>query len=484
MTSLFLVLGDTLTIPKTSHDVYFFAETTDLTRHYKYHKHKIMFFLASMRSYADNLRKQGKNVYYTNITEQKTYKEALQEVVKKQGVTKITVYKPKDKFFTTPEEVAKNKGIPYQEIHNSNFLTSQQQFKDFLNKNSYQHDAFYRWQRKRLNILLTKKGKPAHGKWSFDKENRKKLQNTEKIPSPPTIKHTEHIKDLKKVVEKLFPDHPGETENFWLPTTKKQAKQWYGSFLEEKFDDFGPYQDAINKDTTFAYHSVISPMLNNGLLSPQYVTEKALERYKEENIHYPSVEGFIRQVIGWREFMKGSYDNKELQQNKLNNQNKLNTKWYTGETGIIPVDDAIKQVQRYGYQHHIQRLMIMSNIFLLCEIHPDDVYKWFMELFVDSADWVMQPNVYDMGQYATKEGFATKPYISSSNYILKMSDYKKASWCGEVDALYWTFLHRKREHLQNNPRMRLMYSLLDKKGEETIEEYLDTAKKVKQRLTV
>jgi deoxyribodipyrimidine photolyase-related protein len=199
-------------------------------------------------------------------------------------------------------------------------------------------------------------------------------------------------------------------------------------------------------------------MLNLGLLTPREVVNRALKR---KNIPLPSLEGFIRQIIGWREFMRGAYNTAPLRSNFFGHKRKLTRGWYDGTTGLLPLDIVIRRIQQYAYAHHIERLMIVSNIMLLCEIHPDEVYRWFMELFVDSSDWVMVPNVYGMGQLADGGSFATKPYISGSSYILRMSDYPRGDWCDVVDGLYWRFIDKHRRFFLKHPRMSVMVRALD-----------------------
>lgn len=206
-------------------------------------------------------------------------------------------------------------------------------------------------------------------------------------------------------------------------------------------------------------------MLNNGLILPDELVETLIEKAGKKKILIASVEGYVRQVIGWREFVKGIYDNFERKMEEGNfwkHNNKLTQAWYEGSTGIPPLDDSIQKAKTYGYTHHIERLMVLSNMMLLCEIHPKEVHRWFMEMFVDSADWVMAANVYGMGQMSEGGIFATKPYICGSNYILKMSDYKKGDWCDVMDGLYWRFVDKNRSFFAKNPRMSMMVKMLDK----------------------
>ena len=203
-------------------------------------------------------------------------------------------------------------------------------------------------------------------------------------------------------------------------------------------------------------HSVLSPYLNLGLITPKEIINTILEANEDKKIPLNSLEGFVRQIIGWREFMRGiyqNYDDKLENTNFFNHQRKLTDDWYNGTTGIDPIDDAIKDVNTYGYAHHIIRLMHLSNIMTLSQLHPKEIYKWFMEMFVDSSDWVMSPNVFGMGTYSDGGIFSTKPYICGSNYIIKMSNYKKGNWSDIVDGLYWSFVHKNKEILSKNPRM-------------------------------
>tara|TARA_Y100001970_G_C14089168_1_gene779025 strand:- start:495 stop:1175 length:681 start_codon:yes stop_codon:yes gene_type:complete len=219
--------------------------------------------------------------------------------------------------------------------------------------------------------------------------------------------------------------------------------------------------------------------MNIGLITPGEIINKVLKAHQKYNYPLNSLEGFIRQIIGWREFIRGIYHNYDKEENSSNfwgHKRKLKKCWYDGSTGILPVDDAIKKTLRLGYNHHIERLMVLSNFMLLCEIDPRDVYRWFMEMYVDSSEWVMGPNVYGMGQFSDGGIFATKPYISGSNYILKMSDYKKGEWCKFWDGLYWNFIYKKRNFYKKNARMGFMVSTLEKMDNSKRKNHFENAK--------
>jgi len=453
----------------------FMAEDLQLATHFKYHKHKIAFFFISMRTYADELKGQDFNVHYEKLSTT-GFLEHLLKFTTKNKIKKILLPEVQDKFFEKKlNDFSADHDIALEFLESPMFLCSRQQFKDYLKKHPKPFmKNFYEGERKRLDILLLKDKKPEGGQWSFDVENRKKAPKELTNKGLATHPVSEHLKDVTKLINDKFPSHPGSMDDFWLPTDRKGALKSLNHFIEHHLDHFGDYQDAITSRDPFLYHSIISPMMNNGLITPDEIIQKVVKAYEgNKKIPLASVEGFIRQVMGWREFVRGIYQNfseKEDSTNFFNHQGKLTKDWYEGTTGIAPVDDAIKKAIKYGYCHHIERLMVLSNIMLLCEIHPREVHKWFMEMFVDSADWVMGPNVYGMGQFSDGGIFATKPYISGSNYILKMSDYKKGEWSEVWDALFWRFIGKNASFFTKNPRMSMMAKTFEK---------MDSAKKTK-----
>ena len=274
--------------------------------------------------------------------------------------------------------------------------------------------------------------------------NRKKLPNSIEVPRIPTIKTSKLLDKAKKEVSINYKDYYGSTENFNYPLSHKDAEEWLDNFLIERFNLFGDYEDAIHSNHRTLWHSVLSPLINSGLLTPRQIIDKSWEFYQSNNIGINSYEGFVRQIIGWREFILLMYKRNSLELRNGNfwdfEDKPIPLSFYTGQTGIRPLDDSIKNILETGYAHHIERLMIVGNLMLLCRFHPNQVYKWFMELFIDSYDWVMVPNVYGMSQFSDGGLFTTKPYISGSNYIRKMSNYKSEDWCSTWDSLFWTCL--------------------------------------------
>ncbi len=471
--------------------LFFMAEDAGLCTHFPYHKQKLVLFLSAMRSHADQIRKHSKLIYWKldpqNI--ELSYEDKLYSTLNEHpDIEEIISYEIEDHFFEQRiKNFCREQGLKHTILPSESFVTTTSEFKDYLSsvRKPFMH-TFYQSQRRRLGILLNEDGSPLNGKWSFDDENRKKLPKGVDTPSIPISSKTQHTNDVIRLVEELFPSNPGNTNHFFWSTTRQGALDQFNTFIEQRFVQFGPYEDAIDKESVFLFHSVLSPYLNLGLITPTEIIDRVIEVYSSRKTHFPSVEGFIRQIIGWREFIRGiyhEYDNK-LNVNYLNHHRKMNDSWYTGDTGIEPLDDSIRKALKYGYTHHIERLMILGNIMLLCEINPDEVYRWFMMMYVDSSDWVMAPNVFGMSQFADGGIFATKPYIGGASYILKMSNYdKKADWIDTINGLYWRFIDKHRDLFSGNPRMAMMPKLLDKMDDKKREYLFDRANKLIGEIT-
>ena len=326
--------------------------------------------------------------------------------------------------------------------------------------------AFYQAQRKRLGILLDADGGPLGGQWSYDTENRQKLPKGLRAPALPVYAETEALTEAKAYVATKFPQALGNVAEFRWPVTREQALQELEAFLEQRLVLFGHYEDAISVTQPWLYHSTLTAPLNIGLITPQEIIDRTLDYASEHEVPLNSLEGFIRQIIGWREFMRGIY---HLHGVKVRNGNywqhrePMPASFYDGTSGITPVDSVIRRLHNSAYCHHIERLMVLGNIMVLKQIEPHAVYRWFMEFFIDAYDWVMVPNVYGMSQFADGGTFTTKPYISGSNYVLKMSDHPKGLWCGQWDSLFWDFIGRHREFFLKNPRMSMMVRQWDKR---------------------
>lgn len=486
-TRLALVLGNTLfpdhsLLQPDEHTLIFMAEDAGLCTHYKYHKQKLVLFLSAMRQHADDIRKEYPLKYWelNSSNQNLSYEDKLNKTIEEyQSINTLVTYDIEDHFFEKRiKDWCKANELKLVTVDSPGFLTTKQQFEDYLKevKKPFMH-TFYQRQRKRLDMLMTADGEPLNGKWSFDEENRKPLPKSIAIPEITQSKISKEDEEVIHLVNDLFPEHPGSTEHFNWSTNRRSALYRVNKFIEERLTDFGPYEDAISKDEAFLFHSVLSPYINLGLITPKEVLDKVLGHYEKHKTHYPSVEGFIRQVAGWREFMRGIYHNFDLSKNHFGHNRKMTDCWYEGTTGIPPLDDSILKAQKFGYTHHIERLMVLGNIMLMTGLHPQEVYKWFMEMYVDSSDWVMEPNVYGMSQFAEGGIFATKPYISGSNYIRKMSNYPKGPWCDVVDGLYWRFVSVNRETFAANPRMKMILGTLDKMKQEKKQYLFDRAQK-------
>ena len=476
---LFLILGNQLfplkNVARFKNDhLFFMAEDLKLCTYEKHHKLKILLFLSSMRSYAENLKKNKFKIIYSSIESsgfKKNYIEKLKKIINSEKITEVTSFEIEDKPFENKIKLFLNQSkIKWKTIDSPMFLSSRNDFKNYLSKSKKPFmSTFYKERRQKLNILIKNDGSPEGGKWSFDLDNRKKIPKNISIPKYPTIKETKHTKVLKPIINKLFKHHPGNASNFWFATTSKDAEKLLNFFIKKKLNLFGDYEDAVNQNNNILFHSALSPYLNLGLITPKILIKKIFYYHKKDKINLNSLEGYVRQLIGWREFMRGIYQNfsKKMEtSNFFKHNRKMKQSWYDGTTDLPPLDYAIKNSLSYGWSHHIERLMILSNIMNLCEIKPKMAYKWFMEMFVDSSDWVMAPNVYGMGLFSDGGIFATKPYICGSSYFMKMMDFKKGNWCNIMDGLYWRFINKNRKFFQKNPRLNMMVIIYDKMNKE------------------
>lgn len=468
----------------------FMREDLELCTYFRFHKHKIIFFLSAMRTYREELKKKKVKVHYEELQKSAfSYEEALLQYIKKNDVNKIYFYEIEDKFFENRicKTLEKSK-VPFEVWPSPMFLTTRNEFKKYLgdSKRPFMKN-FYEKQRKRLKVLIDKNQQPMGGKWSFDTENRLALPAKIHPPDLARIRPNHITEDVQKIVEHYFHSHPGTSENFWLPTSRSEAIEWLNKFLEERLAQFGPYEDAIPEHSDFVFHSVLTPFLNTGLLTPDMIVQRTLEVSERQQIPLPSIEGFLRQVIGWREFIRGIYQNfsdTQESSNFFNHQKKLTSHWYDGTTGIAPLDHTIRKAVRFGYTHHIERLMVLGSLMLLLEIHPHEAHRWFMEMYIDSSDWVMGPNVYGMALFSDGGIFATKPYFCGSNYYRKMGGYKaNESWCDAVDGLYWGFVEKHKSLFLKNPRLSMMVRSVEKMDPDKKKKIYLAADQLRRKIT-
>lgn len=423
---------------------------------YNFHVQKLIMHRASMKFYEKDLKENSIDVEYY---EDESYIELYRE-------HEITIYDVVDEYLF---KKIKKSFTCLRVLPNPNFIASYDNAKFF--------HSYYINRRKELKILLEEDNKPQGGIWSFDAQNRKKIPKGMVIPKI-VIFENEYIIEAKKYVKKFC--SIGESHEFYFPTTFEQAKKVFDDFLTYRFAQFGTYQDAITKDDSFLFHSNISSALNTGLLDTPYVVQKVLAL---QDIPLNAKEGFLRQIIGWREFMLRIYkqDGSKLRNtNFFEAKNEIPKTILEARSGLEPLDETMKKLHKTSYAHHIERLMILGNIFLLLEINPNKMHAFFMRYFIDAYDWVMVGNVYAMVCYGG--GFTTKPYIASSNYVLKMSNYKKGPWCEILDALYWSFLEKHKDKLSSNPRMKMQYVLLEKMGKDKLLHHKKVAREFKDSI--
>lgn len=432
------------------------------------HKQKLVLHRASMRRYIEEvLWPAGYEVEYVEFHHMNETGDIVNKLA---HASRVEYFDPTDDVLSRRlvESLERLESKPHIErLESPNFYLGREEAKNFFSKKDKANfTEFYQWQRERFNILINQETyKPLGGKLSFDADNRKRLPKDHVLPSFQVFGSNKYVDEAKEYVAHHFPDNPGTTDDFPWPTNHEEAVNWLEEFVETRLDEFGPYEDAIDGQAPWVYHSALSPVINIGLLSPIQVVDTAVKRHEQREVPMASLEGFVRQVLGWREYMRGIYLDRHVQlrtTNTFSHQRHLTNDWYYGTTGIPPVDDVIKKTLARGYAHHIERLMVVGNMMFLAQIDPDEVYRWFMEMYVDAYDWVMVPNVYGMSQYADGGSITTKPYVSSSNYILSMSHYEKGEWCDVWDGLYWGFIEKNKELFAKNPRMRMMVSQLDR----------------------
>ncbi|NNK76767.1 MAG: cryptochrome/photolyase family protein [Maribacter sp.] len=459
-------------------------------RQYPFHKQKIAFHRATMKQYEAFLKSLDFEVVYVESTEPISDIRLLIPHLKDLNITKIQYIDPTDDWLGKRiEKTCEECTIETSVLDSPLFLNTKEELTEFFKteKKKYYQTSFYTEERKKRDILMEPNGKPMGGKWTFDKENRKKYP-VKKVPPPiqyPDV--DDYYLEAKSYVEKHFSDHLGSlTPHPLYPTNHKTTESWLKQFFELRFAEFGDYEDAIVAENSILNHSVLTPMLNVGLITPQEIIDTCLDYVKANDIPINSTEGFVRQIIGWREFMRGIYESRgseERTRNFWGFTKEIPASFYNGTTGIPPVDETIKKVMQTGYCHHIERLMVLGNFMLLCEFDPDEVYRWFMELFIDAYDWVMVPNVYGMSQFADGGFMSTKPYISGSNYLMKMSNYKKGAWQEIWDGLFWRFMDKHRNFFQQNPRLGMLVTMFDKMPEEKRKNHLKNADVFLSKLT-
>jgi deoxyribodipyrimidine photolyase-related protein len=460
-------------------DICVFEDPVYFTQ-YNFHKMKLLYHRITMKKYFDGLIHSKKKYY--------DFKTDIFKIIKKYDTIEF-IY-PHDKIITDKYIKFCNKTkINLVILESQNFMINTKDIMDYTGA-IYHDRSFYPYMRKKFNIFMTKDNKPIGDKYSFDKDNRKKI-----VLGKPKIvvNRDKYYIEAEKYVDKYFHDNYGEYDMMMYPTTRNESMSLLKKFCKNKLNHFGDYEDAIDKDNSFLYHSQLSSCMNIGLITDKDVVDYVLKYYKANKVSYNNVEGFIRQIIGWRNYVYLIYEKFShtiRKSNHLNHTNKLTHKFYNGTTQIPIIDDTIKKALKFCYLNHIERLMIMGNFMLLCKIKPQEVMKWFFELVsIDAYDVFMVPNVLCMSQFADGGLMMNRPYFCSSNYLLKMSNYKKNDgivklrsgeydWTYIFDCLYYNFIVDNKKTLSKIYATASMVKLSEKKdGLKTMiniaEEYID-----------
>ncbi|MFN8699206.1 MAG: cryptochrome/photolyase family protein [Flavobacteriales bacterium] len=435
--------------------------------HFPFHKKKLVLHRASMKAAEEALTRRGESVVYIESGDSRSRVASLFEWLAERKCREVFLEDPVD--YLLMRRLRRYAGQFEMTLRVSGsrlFLNTAEEVDAYFagRKRMLMHD-FYVRKRKQEGILLDQSGQPSGGKWSFDADNRKRFPKGARLPEPPAVNQSRWVDEATRYVNTHFQTNPGITDSFCFPVTREEALTALDRFLAERFNEFGAFQDAMVSGQSWLHHSILSSSINTGLLHPREVIDKTIRFAEQHGIALNNTEGFIRQILGWREYIRGVYVHHGVAgrtRNYWNHTRSIPTSFWNGTTGIAPVDDAIRRTLRDGYTHHIDRLMILGNFMLLCEFDPDQVYHWFMSLYIDAYDWVMVPNVYGMSQFADGGLMSTKPYISGSAYVLKMSDYPKGDWTIIWDALFWRFIHLHRDFFTSNPRLSMMVNTLDK----------------------
>ena len=501
--TLRLILGDQLhgghswyTATRTD-VVYLMAELRQETDYVIHHLQKIVAFFASMRKFAETLEKQGHCVRYFRINDPDNPQELpalIRKMIREEHIEKFEYQWPDEyRLDAQLRELCDTLEISSQAYDSEHFYTTRQELSAFFHgKKQLLMENFYRMMRKKHGVLMAGEH-PLGGRWNYDIQNRKKWKGTPGVPPLHRFDHdvTGLVLEIRQAGIKTIGELDPEEFNWTL--TLGEARTLLDTFCRDLLPFFGDYQDAMHTDQKFLFHSRLSFALNCKLITPREVVETVEDYYRQHqaDIHISQVEGFIRQILGWREYTRGIYW-KEMpayaKKNFLDNHQPLPGFFWTGETRMNCLKQTIRQSLQEAYAHHIQRLMITGNYALLTQTDPDDVDRWYLGIYTDAIQWVQLPNTRGMSQYADGGIMATKPYVSSANYINKMGNYcqschynhreKTGEKACPFNSLYWNFLHAKREALSGNPRMGMMYRLLDKKDPEELQGLLERAEDI------
>jgi deoxyribodipyrimidine photolyase-related protein len=462
-------------------DVLFLVESGRELRKLKYHQQRLVLLLSAKRHYAEEMRKAGWTVDYHALGPGVTWATALAAHVKKHRTERVLLTAPNN--YDEQQAAMKLAGkFPLEILPTRQFLVPREEFLAWAEgKKSLVMETHYRRVRTEFGFLMQPDGHPVGGRWNFDEENRKTFRDWVKAGHPSAEVRREKpdriTREVMTLVAAEFADHPGKAADFWLPVDRAGALRWLEEFIATRLAGFGPWEDLMVEGDELLFHSVISPLINLGLLAPRECIERAIAAYDKKKAPLPSVEGFVRQIAGWREFINGVYWLKMPDYEKVNGleaQRALPDFFYTGETEMNCLHQCIRQVSATGFNHHIQRLMVLGNFLLLTGVRPPEALRWYLEMYVDAHDWVMAANVLGMVLHADGGFMATKPYAAGSGYISRMSNYcagcryqpevKTGPEACPFNYLYWDFYARHEKRFARNPRVGMALKTLAKKA--------------------
>jgi len=484
--TLAFLFGDQLSrdIPSLSgldpaRDVVLMAEVAEETTYVRHHKQKIVFILAAMRHFAEALRAEGFTVDYVRLDDPAnsgSFTGELMRACARHVPDRIVVTEPGEwRVQTMVEGWAEMSGRPVEIREDDRFFCSEARFARWAaGRRSYRMEHFYREMRRETGLLM-EDGAPAGGRWNFDEENRKPLPPRADVPDRERFAPDATTREVMALVARRFDDHFGEIEDFGWATDRAGARAAFDHFVKDCLPRFGDHQDAMRAGAPFLFHAVISPYLNVGLLSPREVCAAAVAEYAAGRAPLASVEGFVRQILGWREYVRGIYRLKMpdyAQTNALDARRPLPAFYWTGATAMRCIAETVADTRRFAYAHHIQRLMVTGNFALLAGVRPSEVEAWYLAVYADAFDWVELPNTHGMVAFADGGLLASKPYAASGSYIDRMSDYcggcaydpsvKVGPEACPFNLLYWRFLSVNRDRLGANPRLAMPYRTLDR----------------------
>ncbi|WP_420797944.1 cryptochrome/photolyase family protein [Hyphococcus flavus] len=480
-------------------DIILMAELYDEITSVKHHKKKIVFVLSAMRHFAKELKGAGYNVDYRKFdtkTGLKSFSDIIEDAVRQHEPDEIVLTAPSERRVLDEIEGWRDTlSLPIDVRTDDRFIASSDEFQAWVsNRKTLRMEYFYREMRKKTGLLMDG-DEPEGGQWNYDKENRKAADRDLFMPKRFSVTPDAITKEVIELTEKYFSDHFGDVEPFQFAVTRKDALKALDYFIETALVSFGDFQDAMLTGERFLYHSVLSPYINVGLLSPMEVSKRAEKAYYDGSAPLNAVEGFIRQIIGWREYIRGVYwlaDEGYTKQNFFNNSRKLPWFYWSGETDMRCIQEVVEQTREEAYAHHIQRLMVTGTFAMLAGVDPFEVHEWYLIVYADAFEWVEAPNVIGMSQYADGGALGSKPYAASGAYINRMSNYcklceyavskKTEKNACPFNSLYWDFLARNEKKLKGNPRLGQMYKTWEKMGANTKRAYRARAKAILKKL--